>query len=518
MRQVVIPSIAFGFLVGLSIQWTWWTLWTIDAAPPKKGAVVGMTLIPGFELLRTSFMECRPFFEKRFFVPAGRNASDMRQISRDHEMYYLRFDAQGGDPSLRVSTTVFIHGAAWRTQTLTLCSALGLNPDDELRLFPCSMPREIYAATVHVFLPAHRPQLHVDPEGRSARMRQLSSYREKYMYAKELLQGVTLCVTLSCPEHLRVKLLSAMRTQPFVENVPGETKNNWEPMGISFIIAALTLPQPFTIVEIGNLCGQSTVLFAALKKTFCSQCRFHSADPGFSRITKSKNLSCALHSVTFAGLKDEVSFVDDTPDVISIDLPIGFIYFDGGKLRQFNLGFHSMIREKIMNGALLVFDDTYGAEPGHHNRWGQIMTVDELVNTGEYRPVFIPPHAKSKTRLLRGANSSEIPHHIEVRFQSLEKHAEPIDESMRLGKTSTVVKVKGWETADLSEPSADQVRLDVMSSKGKVRVSSWVKLCVVSKPAPIEILTPRQILQHERNVNVVSGKKDIQRERERPKP
>ena len=210
-----------------------------------------------------------------------------------------------------------------------------------------------------------------------------------------------------------------------------------------------------------------------------------------------------------------MSFVDDTPDVISIDLPIGFIYFDGGKLRQFNLGFHSMIREKIMNGALLVFDDTYGAEPGHHNRWGQIMTVDELVNTGEYRPVFIPPHAKSKTRLLRGANSSEIPHHIEVRFQSLEKHAGPIDESMRLGKTSTVVKVKGWETADLSEPSADQVRLDVMSSKGKVRVSSWVKLCVVSKPAPIEILTPRQILQHERNVNVVSGKKDIQRERER---
>lgn len=46
------------------------------------------------------------------------------------------------------------------------------------------------------------------------------------------------------------------------------------------------LPNPFVIIESGNLCGMSTVFLASLKKELCPSCVFLSLDPGSFRVLK----------------------------------------------------------------------------------------------------------------------------------------------------------------------------------------------------------------------------------------
>ena len=47
--------------------------------------------------------------------------------------------------------------------------------------------------------------------------------------------------------------------------------------------AVRTLPIPFTMLESGNLCGQSTIFLAHIKRKLCPTCRFMSLDPGYFR-------------------------------------------------------------------------------------------------------------------------------------------------------------------------------------------------------------------------------------------
>ena len=68
--------------------------------------------------------------------------------------------------------------------------------------------------------------------------------------------------------------------------------DDWLPLGAAYIHAALTLPQPFTMVESGNFCGGATIFFALLKRACCPSCAFVSLDPGGYRAMRRERQAC----------------------------------------------------------------------------------------------------------------------------------------------------------------------------------------------------------------------------------
>ena len=115
---------------------------------------------------------------------------------------------------------------------------------------------------------------------------------------------------------------------------------DWRALGAMFALAALTLPQPFTIVESGNFCGGTTGFFALLRRELCPGCPYLSLDPGGYRRKRHAKFTCHREALSFAGLLDHVTFVDDPSPVAVVEQPVGFVYMDGGKCvsREANSG------------------------------------------------------------------------------------------------------------------------------------------------------------------------------------
>jgi len=168
--------------------------------------------------------------------------------------------------------------------------------------------------------------------------------------------------------------------------------------------AVRTLPTPFTMLESGNLCGQSTVLLAEAKRHLCPRCRFVSLDPGHFRHHHKfaghlpalrerygANFSmqdCARLNVAGHGLSGEVEVIDAFGQEAPLTRPpIGFVFYDDGKVRVANAPQQAAFEPHLMGGAMLAFHDALDdtAPP-----CDQLEFMRELVSTQTYTHV-IPP-------------------------------------------------------------------------------------------------------------------------------
>ena len=113
----------------------------------------------------------------------------------------------------------------------------------------------------------------------------------------------------------------------------GQFDVDWRAIGAGFVLAALSLPQPFAIVESGNFCGGTTGLLALLRRELCPRCPYISLDPGAYRVKRHATMSCHRVALEFAGLGDQVQFVEEPSAALSaLESPVGFMYVDGGKV------------------------------------------------------------------------------------------------------------------------------------------------------------------------------------------
>ena len=160
-------------------------------------------------------------------------------------------------------------------------------------------------------------------------------------------------------------------------------------------MGALTLPQPFTIIESGNFCGGTTGFIALLRRELCPRCPYLSLDPGAYRRKRHARFTCHRASLDFAGLGDDVEFVDKpSPAIATFEQPVGFVYVDGGKVRFCNDPLHSFLEDRMMVGSLVGLDDVWQGWPGAPHsveHVGQIAMVHELMQTGDWHPLIVPP-------------------------------------------------------------------------------------------------------------------------------
>ena len=94
----------------------------------------------------------------------------------------------------------------------------------------------------------------------------------------------------------------AFKRQVFSQSSADE----WRAVGAAAMLALLTLPRPFTLIESGGLCGGMTLLLALLKRHLCPSCRLLSLDPGHYRSVVRQPDDCADASLRWAGLREEV--------------------------------------------------------------------------------------------------------------------------------------------------------------------------------------------------------------------
>ena len=294
-------------------------------------------------------------------------------VPKDFNEYHLRVD-------------MHVRGALWRTQTHALCQSLHENEEFEVR--PCAVGKDAFDARLWAFEPSHRPwprppssllseHLSGDPI-LSKPLPPPSRPTARLRYALSVLGSINVCklsggpplpdrlVGVACNESA-AKLLDMSRgsradlaaagaaalgrgiigrvspdalMQSYAWRNAGKSDmfgGDWRAIGAMFVLACLTLPQPFTIVESGNFCGGTTGYLALLRRELCPSCPFLSLDPGAYRRKRHAHFSCNRDALAFAGLEDQVVFVDEPSPVAVVEQPVGFVYMDGGKVRFCNM-------------------------------------------------------------------------------------------------------------------------------------------------------------------------------------
>lgn len=227
---------------------------------------------------------------------------------------------------------------------------------------------------------------------------------------------------------------------------------DWRAIGAGFVLAALSLPQPFAIVESGNFCGGTTGMLALLRRELCPRCPYVSLDPGAYRVKRHASIGCHRAALEFAGLSDQVTFVEEPSAALgALEPPVGFMYIDGGKVlaaahdthfiehacdtrvravlesaarlstharrlheragaqvRFSNAPLHAYVEDRLMVGGLIGLDDAWQSWPNApHAREhvGQSSMVHELVAAGDFEALVVPPahHASPKARAMLAA-------------------------------------------------------------------------------------------------------------------
>ena len=172
--------------------------------------------------------------------------------------------------------------------------------------------------------------------------------------------------------------------------------------------AATSLPLPFTILETGNLCGHSTSFLARAKQLLCPQCKLVSLDPGNYRKSRSVGRpavlealrkqygtgfdmqQCARRNLEEQGLLNEVNLIDKFGQEAPLSRPpIGFIFYDDGKVRYANAPQQATFEPHIMEGAVVAFHDCLDFREVIVD---QAEFLREMVSTGMYEHVSPPPH------------------------------------------------------------------------------------------------------------------------------
>lgn len=294
----------------------------------------------------------------------------------------------------RVVTSVFVRGALWRRFTASLCTSL-LHPTEEIR--KCDEGRGAYSAQLWVVV----PRFALDAAGAS--LRALPTREGLLLAARAELLALDVCApSFALPAMVRPKACDARAVSP-VELMSSQgglathvltnmNPKDWELMGALFVLAARSLPQPFSVMESGNLCGGATVFFALLKKVLCPACTFHSRDPGTSRKRFSKPMNCAEEAARIVGVASDVELANSIGAAVSVDLPVGFVFLDDGKARFANDPLMSYLHEHMMHGSIVLMDDAWQGEPMPHSNghWGQVQYAHELVLSGDYTGLAFP--------------------------------------------------------------------------------------------------------------------------------
>ena len=329
-------------------------------------------------------------------VSGSQNSATRR--TPQHAQPVLRFGVHlpSGAGNLLATTEIFVRGASWRSQTYVLCTMLGgVQSITEMR--PCSRDKPgDYEAETWLFVPETLPALSTSEQ--AVKMRNLESDEARLRFAHDILTELRICEDIcangkclpgtACKSRGAAKFFDICASQE-IQSVLGANQGcaAWDFLGSSFVVSALTLPQPFHIVEDGNRCGYQTIALALLRRIFCPQCTFTSIDPAFPA-PRGNNPQCDVDNLRMAGLRDDVRVVWDFSGALpTFDLPVGFVYVDDGKLLRFNDPFLSLIDTRIMVGAMVVFDDAWQENSG---AVGQITTGKWLVEGGFYVPVMVP--------------------------------------------------------------------------------------------------------------------------------
>ena len=76
---------------------------------------------------------------------------------------------------------------------------------------------------------------------------------------------------------------------------------------------------------------------------------------------------------------------------IALEQPVGFVYYDGGKVRYCNAPLQSYLEDKMMVGCLIGLDDVWQGwqMPLTKSHLGQIMMVHEMAQTGDWEPLLV---------------------------------------------------------------------------------------------------------------------------------
>lgn len=311
---------------------------------------------------------------------------------------------------------LLVRGARWRSSEHVLCTALEEGgPEQEHR--QCRDGTGSFAAQMFVFVPATRPAASAYAPLDLGLLR--DSGLQRLTAARRLFDRVDLCeigvrnstmLARLCAHHHRrcapgwlsnssqacvpISSLVSGERRRFTEVTNGQLRpDDWNAVAAAFILAAQTLPQPFHIVESGNLCGATTILLALLKRAFCPRCPLISVDPGGYRPVLHRPMSCARDSLRWAGLEEEVDLHEDMTAAISVTAPVGLVYLDDGKIRFFNNPLLSYLQPHIMRGAIVALDDAWQAEhlPHATGHYGQYATAHELLEGAGYRALVVPP-------------------------------------------------------------------------------------------------------------------------------
>lgn len=118
-------------------------------------------------------------------------------------------------------------------------------------------------------------------------------------------------------------------------------------------------------------------------------------DPGGYRASRSMAMSCARNAVAWAGVADEVELTDDLTSTAQVELPVGFVFLDDGKIRFSNDPLMTLLEQKFMDGATVAMHDAYQAEPDSPvsiDHAGQAALAEELVRGGMFTPLVLPRH------------------------------------------------------------------------------------------------------------------------------
>ncbi len=269
-----------------------------------------------------------------------------------HHQHLLRVRGRTSEQShaqYSLRTSLYVRGAHWRSQTDALCTALDTRgPEHELKA--CSAREGAFNAALWLFIPGTVPQhwwlrtTDVPTQARDLRAyidrpcEWIAPLWQKGGWDSHLASAIAAACSSAGGRQLTLGQLfgeprwSQQGKQAKVRASGSTMARFWEAghqvwgetmaaMGVAFLEAARTLPQPYTIVESGNLCGGSTTLLALLKKRFCPSCPFVSADPGWYRVHRRQNLSCPQETLAWAGLRQEVNVLYDGSALVTLSIP-----------------------------------------------------------------------------------------------------------------------------------------------------------------------------------------------------
>ena len=391
----------------------------------------------------------------------------------------------------RLEVSLFIRGARWRTTVHALCTAT--QPDPQVEWRECTLDEGPFSASLFVLVPGNRPRYRLQRRKAQKRslpaLRDAPSERARLLIAARELESINVCAP-----HLRLSAellrglctdssgsgghgfaspLLLLSSERFGRAVYSQTSaDEWRAVGAACLLALVTLPRPFALVESGNLCGAMTVLLAILKRELCPACELHSLDPGSYRAVIGQPPDCAERSLAWAGVREEVRLYSDAGGAVELGgLPVGFIYLDDGKTRFTNEPLLALSTPRMLIGGVVAFDDSWQVErlPNAVGHLGQMNMVHELVAAGDFEPLMLPAPRNGSKADVRARSGRR-------RYAELAKAVSQAPSPFATHKTAAVRKSRSWLTASRADPAADAVRVSAIGRDGSELAVSWVAL------------------------------------------